>query len=148
MLTADLYLYLLVGLLLVFLSMVMIWPLAGLVRRLRKKTAATQPLAAWARRIALWTSGLNLIYFVGLFVAVMTLYPSAFANGAPPAIVALYCLPLLSAALALAMLVFAVLAWKNRYWSFIGRMHYSLVASAALVFIWFLNYTDLLGFRF
>jgi hypothetical protein len=146
--TADLHLGLLVVLLLVFLSVWVAWPVGGLVHWLRKQSPTRQPVSAWARRIALLACGLNLMYVVGLFVAVAVLGQGAFVYGIPPIIVALYSLPLLAAVLALALLFFTVLAWKNRCWSLLGRIHYSLVTSAVLVFLWFLNHWDLLGFRF
>jgi hypothetical protein len=44
--------------------------------------------------------------------------------------------------------VYTVLAWKDSYWSFAGRAYYTLVTVAALAFVWFLNYWNLLGWRF
>jgi hypothetical protein len=43
-------------------------------------------------------------------------------------------------------IVFAVLVWKNKYWTVVGRVHYSLVVLAALAFTWFLSYWGLLTF--
>jgi hypothetical protein len=60
-------------------------------------------------------------------------------------------LPLLlwfiAAVLTLGAIGFTVLAWKNRYWSALGRVHYTMVSLAAFAFIWFLNYWNLLGWR-
>ena len=42
-------------------------------------------------------------------------------------------------------LVYAVLAWKNRYWGIASRAYYTLVTIAAVAFVWFLNYWNLLG---
>lgn len=50
--------------------------------------------------------------------------------------------------LTLGLLIFTVLAWKNNYWSFWKRSHYSLITLGALVFIPFLTYWNLLGFQF
>ncbi len=36
---------------------------------------------------------------------------------------------------------------KTRYWNPGARVHYTLVTLAALAFIWFLNYWNLLGWR-
>jgi hypothetical protein len=54
----------------------------------------------------------------------------------------------LSAALTVAALVGTVLAWKNSYWSIAARVHYTLVTVTAVAFVWFLNYWNLLGWRF
>ncbi len=57
-------------------------------------------------------------------------------------------LGVLSAVLTVGAVVYTVLAWKKRYWSIGARVYYSLVTVAAVAFIWFLNYWNLLGWRF
>ena len=57
-------------------------------------------------------------------------------------------LPVLATALTVAALVYTVLAWKDRFWGLAGRVHYTLVTVAAVAFVWFLNYWNLLGWRF
>jgi CubicO group peptidase (beta-lactamase class C family) len=56
-------------------------------------------------------------------------------------------LPIILGFLALIITIFAVLAWKNRYWSLGGRIHYTLLAAAALANSWFLYYWNLIGYR-
>ena len=46
--------------------------------------------------------------------------------------------------IALAILIFAVLAWLRRYWSLGGRIFYSLLALMALLLSWALVYWNLL----
>jgi hypothetical protein len=41
-----------------------------------------------------------------------------------------------------------VLAWKDGYWSIAGRVYYSLATVAAVAFVWFLNFWNMLGWRF
>jgi len=57
-------------------------------------------------------------------------------------------LGVLSAVLTVGALVFTVLAWKNRYWGIAGRAYYTLVTFAAAAFVWFMNYWNLLGWRY
>jgi hypothetical protein len=57
-------------------------------------------------------------------------------------------LGVLSAVLAVVALVCAALAWKNRFWGLASRLYYTLVTVAAVAFVWFLNYWNLLGWRF
>jgi hypothetical protein len=52
---------------------------------------------------------------------------------------------LLSVPLTLGMVVLAALAWKDRYWSVAGRVHYTLVALAAVLFVFMLNSWNLVG---
>jgi len=57
-------------------------------------------------------------------------------------------LGVLSALLTVGALVYSVLAWKDGYWGIASRVYYSLVTVAAVAFVWFLNYWNLLGWRF
>ena len=52
---------------------------------------------------------------------------------------------LLSVPLTVGIVVLAALAWKDRYWGVAGRVHYTLVALAAVVFVLFLNNWNLIG---
>ena len=54
----------------------------------------------------------------------------------------------LGAVLTVGSLVYSVLAWKKSYWGIAARVHYTLVTLAAVAFVWFLNYWNLLGWRF
>ena len=51
-------------------------------------------------------------------------------------------------AYALATGVYTVLAWKDSYWGITGRLYYTLVTIASVAFVWFLNYWNLLGWRY
>jgi len=66
----------------------------------------------------------------------------------PPILNTLFALPVLAIVLTIGLAVFTVLAWKDRYWGILGRLHYTLVTLAAVVFIPFLHYWNLLGVRF
>ena len=57
-------------------------------------------------------------------------------------------LDVLTAVLTVGALVYSVVAWKNSYWGIAARVHYMLVTVAAVAFVWFLNYWNLLGWRF
>ncbi|HUW96093.1 MAG TPA: serine hydrolase domain-containing protein, partial [Anaerolineae bacterium] len=136
---------LIVLLLLGFLS-VLAWPVATLIRRLRKRQTHDPRLARLARWLAIVVGILNLLFVVG-FAALLMQGLSGGGPYPPSWFVGLLVIPLLTAALSIVLLVLAVMAWKNQYWSLVGRVHYSLVTVAALVFVWFVNYWNLLGFR-
>ncbi len=145
---ADWHLNLLGALLLIFLSTLVAWSAGGVIRWLRKQPAVKERTLVWARRIAVLVSSLNLVYVVALLATLMFLGQGAFVSGVPPVVVILYSLPLLSAAFTLVLTIYAVLAWRKHFWSLLARIHYTLVTLAALTFLWFLNFWDLLGFRF
>ena len=72
----------------------------------------------------------------------------AAAFGVSPLAAAMLGVLLCGAIVGLATPVFALLAWKDGYWSPLGRIHYTVLAVATLAFVWWLNYWNLLGFRY
>jgi len=130
---------------LAFLS-VLAWPVGSLIRRLKKRPAAPSKLALWARYLAGLVSALNLVFVVGLVVRLGQVLSGVFYR-TPTYFVALLVIPLLTAILTVGLVVFTVLARRDDYWSVLGQLHYALIVVAALVFIWFVNYWNLLGFR-
>jgi CubicO group peptidase (beta-lactamase class C family) len=137
---------LIVFLVLAFLS-VLAWPVMYLIRRFRRRLAQDPRRARVARRLAAVLSILNLVFMVGFAAALIQGLTGALPYP-PPWFAALLVIPIFTTVLSTVLLVFAALAWKDRYWSVVGRLHYSLVVMAALVFVWFANYWNLLGFRF
>ncbi|MEK8130298.1 serine hydrolase domain-containing protein [Paenibacillus filicis] len=57
-------------------------------------------------------------------------------------------MPILLVGLTLAMLATMVIAWKNNYWSVLKRVHFTLVALAAVVMSVFFYHWNLLGWQF
>ena len=51
--------------------------------------------------------------------------------------------PVIAAILTLVTAVFAVLAWKERYWTTINRVHYTLVTIALIGMLWWVNFWNL-----
>ena len=104
-----------------------------------------------AQLFAVITCGLNLTFVIGLLVVkqlVRNNYRLQFIYGVPKIVTLLLCIPILTSVLAIALPVFAIRAWMNPEWSLIEQLHYSLVSVTALGFISFLNYWNLLGFRY
>ena len=88
---------------------------------------------------------LNVLFLIGLLLTVSNLLNLAF--GVPPALTALFALALVSAALTVGVVVSTIWVWWGRVFSAGWRVHYTLVALAALLFAWELIYWNLLGFR-
>ena len=53
----------------------------------------------------------------------------------------------LAVLLALTLLYFTWRAWREKYWGWGSRIHYTLVTWAGLMFIWLAIYWNWLGFR-
>jgi len=68
--------------------------------------------------------------------------------GVHPYYVVMLSIPLLAIPLTGAMIFFTVMAWGRHYWGRRGRVHYTLCTVAAVAYIPFLHYWNLLGFRF
>lgn len=130
-----------------FISMIMFLPVRFLIDR--RKGKAKTPSSIWAR-LGRWLAGgfslLNVLSVVGYLIA--TSNPNLSVYGIPSFVVGLLSIVLVASAFAITSFAFAVLAWKQRYWSFAGRVHYTIVTLAALAFIWLLNNWNLLGFKF
>ncbi len=136
-----------IGLLLLAFLSVLVWPTHALLRRLRGQRGQASRLSMWSRVLAGLLSILNLIFLLGLGMGIVDSMKTM-APEMPAYFPALLIIPLVTAALAVAVLVLAVLAWRRHTWSFGGRMHYSLVILAGWLFLWFASYWNLLGFRF
>lgn len=145
--TAAFHLSLIAFSVVVFLSVCAAVPLGYVIRRLRRSPAQGSRGARSARMVAWLVSILNLAFLLGLILTLSSLQEE-FLYGVPRLVIALLILPLAATALTAGVVGYAVLAWKHRYWGLAGRVHYSLVALAAVAFIWFLNHWNLLGFRF
>jgi hypothetical protein len=129
---------------LIFLTVVIGWPLAALIRRLRGRAAPFAPAVRQARWLAFGVSVLSPLFLV-LVTALTSAYPLQF--GVPLGVKALFVMPLLTTALTVALPILGARAWPES-WSTLGRVQYALVTLAGFAYIWFLNYWNLLGFRF
>jgi hypothetical protein len=130
--------------LLIFVTVAIGWPLAALVRRLAGRSRFFPPAVRWARRWAFGVSALNLLFTV-MVVTLTSAQPLQF--GVPVGVRVLFVLPLLTTAMVLLLPILGVRAW-NATWSIVARGHYLLVTLASFAFVWFLNFWNLLGFRF
>ena len=129
--------------LLVFLLTVLIWPLKSLVGlRRRKQTAgAAAPLPSRMAHWLAWSlSALTLFFFVMLLI---WMFSGTLVEGRYSA-TGFFLIPPLVAVMTIGMLIFTGLAWARRYWSLPGRAYYTIVTLAAVGFLGWLNYFNLL----
>lgn len=136
--TSRLHLPLLVFSMMLFLSALVVWPISALLKR-QNNESRSFPLARW---LAGGLSALNLLFLIWMKIVLGNF--SQLVYGVSSSLRVLLALPLLIAVLTAIVLIFTLLAWKNGYWRLAGRVHYTLVTVAALIFIWQLNYWNLL----
>lgn len=110
-------------------------------------TFARGRMARRAQFLAVLVCSLNLVFLIGMGLAIFGSDYWQLFFGLPKIAIALLVLPPIATGLTLGLVIFTVLAWQNKYYSLIGRLHYSLITIAAVGFIFFLNYWNLLGFR-
>jgi CubicO group peptidase (beta-lactamase class C family) len=130
-----------------FLSAIFVYPIKPLIQRLRGKRFQVKQLR-WAWRLAGLIGTLNLVFLIGFPLSIWLYGFWRLVYGVPAVAIAFLCIPLLTTFLTLGLFIFTAWAWKNNYWSLVKRSHYSLITLAALVFIPFLTYWNLLGFQF
>jgi len=117
-------------------------------RNKRSQPAIQLPRAARvAWRLAVVVSLLVILGPVsGIIMAVLTKEHQLYSI--PPILYVALSFLLLAAVIGLALPVFAILAWRHRYWSLGARLLFSLIALVVLCMMPFMNYWNLLGFRF
>ena len=136
------------GCVLIFLSVIPV--VAILFIRNRSLSGNRKPTPRGAR-VALWIilgiSILNLLFLVGMQWGIQQ-STSNILLGLPLFLKIVLGLGVLSAVLTIGALVYTVLAWKYSYWGIAGRAYYTLVTVAAVAFVWFMHYWNLLGWRY
>jgi len=130
--------------LVVFLTVVLGWPAAALIRRLSGRSCELANPVRRARTLAFGVSALNVVFLV-LAMTLMSTQPLQF--GVATGVKVLFVVPLATLAATIALPVLGAWAWGEP-WSALGRVHYAIVTVAAFAFIWFLNAWNLLGFHF
>jgi hypothetical protein len=175
--TPTFHLGLVVACVLLFLSALLLWPLGFVRRAMRRRARSKQsgrkadlegaqtqpqekpgkpPFSRWDFLPVLtsWLAGvlcaLNVLFLLGIVLFLLeqvTVSKAGFLLGVPPLLTTLFALALVSAVLTVGVVVSSILAWWGRFWSVGRRVHYTLVALAALAFAWELLYWNLLGFR-
>lgn len=126
------------------LSACFITLLSRLFRR-SPKTAAPYRFTRYAHLTATLTGILYLLPLVvsGLFLWWIGAWKLAY--GLPVVVAFLLHLLPIAAILSWGLLVWSILAWRNHYWSWQSRLYYSLITFAALLFIPFLSYWNLIN---
>lgn len=132
---------------LLLISAVTIWPVAWIVRKLRKRANPAPLIAKRARLLAAVTAMLAIGFLIGLGSVLSGMAeqnPFLIGFGVPVSTRSLFALPWLVAVASAVLLLLAVRAWKEAWWSKAGRVHYLLVALACAGFVGWLEWIDLI----
>jgi CubicO group peptidase (beta-lactamase class C family) len=137
--------------LMLFLSTLIGWAVAALVDRRQGKTRATTREARTARRLMAAISTLHLLcpLWMGVTAAIIAARnPLALMGSNQTILTVPLALSFIAVILTVGAVVFTFLAWKNRFWGTLGRVHYTLVTLGAVLFAGWLYYWNLLGWHF
>jgi pimeloyl-ACP methyl ester carboxylesterase len=121
--------------LLLLLSAIVVWPLAGLVRRIRRRPISMPAGATRARWLAALTALLGLVFVIAVgAVLLVTAQDSPFllGFGVPGNARPLFILPWLFMLGTGGVVLFAITAWRRRWWTLAGRLHYLFIACACV----------------
>jgi hypothetical protein len=139
---------------LVFLTGSLWWPVGVMIRQVLHRFPTRLPAARRARFLA----GLVCVLALGsLLLTLPVLQGGPLADwlgiqklvyGVPTLARVLLWMNLLTTVLTPGLVAYSYLAWKRRYWTFLGRSLYTLVTLVAVLYIPFLVYWNQLGFYY
>jgi len=127
-----------------FATALLVWPPAALLQRRGRRAAG---FARWLATITVLLDLLFAAALVALILLASQQQPGLLVFGLPPEAAPLFAVPWIAMALTAGLVGFTLLAWKDGYWSLAGRLHFSLVAAAAVGFLWLLYAWGLLGLK-
>lgn len=143
------HLLLILGCLLLFLSALLLWPFSFLTRaRLKReyKITSSNRRSLLLHLLAGIVSLLDILFVAGLAFLILS-NPESLEFSVPPLLIGLLTGALVSSVLTVGVVLCLIPTWWGRFWSLEQRIHYTLVALAALAFVGELAYWNLLGFR-
>lgn len=121
----------------VLLSVILIWPIIWLVRRIQQRPSKPRPILL---HLAPWVAGINgslilsfAVILFGLIISLGIEGSNILLLGVPASWGPLFVLPLISTLLTLTMLASSGIAWFGDFWSIVQRIYFSLVTLAALL---------------
>jgi hypothetical protein len=128
-------------------SALLFWPIVAFSVRGLQSPRITR--TRWSRiwSIVAWLLSALSVGFAASLAFVLE-DPTEIAFGLTPMLRALLAVPQFCAGLAALTLLGCLIAWKNRYWRFSGRVHYTLVALAGIGVTWFMYHWNFLTFGF
>lgn len=133
----------------VFLSAVISLLIIPIIKLIRNKSKQETSMMKYSRFLAGVVSLLNIVFIVCLLVHINSLATiSDFGWGSNIDLKILLTVPIISSILTLILIVLNVILVKKKSWTKMKRLYLSIVTIASIVFIIFLNYYNLLGYRY
>ncbi|WP_433789193.1 serine hydrolase domain-containing protein [Actinoplanes sp. CA-252034] len=121
-------------------------PVGRVVRRVRRRPAATTPTWRLARRLAVGAALLGLLFLGGLIGTVVTL-SGEFLYGVPMAFRLLLGVPVVALTVAVAATTLTVRSWRGGGAGVAARIHQVALLAGMVALTWFLWQWNLLGWQ-
>jgi CubicO group peptidase (beta-lactamase class C family) len=131
----------------VFIWIGIVRPIYSRIRARRKPSVETPRLVGYTQSSAALTSVIHSIFLAG-FTPAFLLGEDQLAFGVPWVIRVLLVLPVINLGLTAAFIIFVILSWKDPYWDWKKHLYYSLVILLFVGFNLYLDYWNLLGFKY
>ncbi|MGE5643196.1 MAG: hypothetical protein ACM3Y8_09305, partial [Byssovorax cruenta] len=127
---------------LLFLSVSVAVPIGIVIKWIKPEARLRHPALRSPGQWLVWIFSISSLYFLVAFFRMMT-DPEIYFR-VPVALERLLTLPLLIAVLTIGLIIFTVSSWTRRRGKLIGRVSYTSFTITALLFLWWLNYWNLL----
>lgn len=134
------HLGLFVGCVLLFLSAIIGWPLVHLIT---KGEVIDGEYPTRSSRFASWFGWFAAIGFI-LYLVAFAIQAQEIVNGMSPVLDATLGLSPVLAMVAVMLLLFAGLSWRKHFWRFSGRIHYLILAIAAVGLVCQLSFFNII----
>lgn len=125
--------------------------IAGIIRpviALLRSQKIRSPKLTWVRTMAGLIGLLNFVFLIGLPLYLWRWGAWKLVYGVPPIATGFFTLPVLTSILTLILLIMMLIIWGKNYWSTGGKIHYTLISLASIIFIPLLLYWNLYGWQF
>lgn len=142
----PLFHFLILGLIVFLFLTTLSWPLGALRRKICRPLSEKPDAPPIFRLTAGAMSGLCLLFLIG-FVFILS-DPEKLMYGVPFSLKILLVIPFVAIVSAVGVLIFSITVWIKNYWNWCSRLYYLLILAAFVAFLWFLEYWNLLGFKF
>ncbi len=144
--TQELHWIILAICLLVFLLTPLFWLAKLIINRIRKKNIQSNRGPKIAKATAFTVCILNFTCIITTFLATAIL-AEGFSYGVPSIIVIMLAGLIIASLLTIFQIALSIHLLRKKYWSVLGRIHYTIVTLASIIFIMIINYWNLLGFK-
>ncbi|UKS24746.1 serine hydrolase [Paenibacillus sp. HWE-109] len=114
----------------------------------RRDIKAMPKWQKWAIRLSMATAVWALATLIATFLVVLNMDLLDRLSRITQQLNLYLFMPIILVGLTVAMVAFAVMAWKGSYWTALKRVHYTLVALASVVMSLFYYHWNLLGWQF